>query len=62
MKDNPDTISLMEDVYEVLAEAIDRIPEQQGELFLTKLALLMAREIGDVTRFKSLTEAATLDL
>lgn len=40
----------IEAVYEELAQAIDAAGEEQSELFLARLCLLMAREIGDRDR------------
>ncbi len=56
------TLSGLEHVYDTLAEAIDRVPEGRGELFLTKLALLLSHELGDPQRVGELIEAALLDL
>jgi hypothetical protein len=52
----------LEATYDLLAQAIDRVPEGQGELLLVKLALLMAQELGDVDRVQALIEAALQDL
>lgn len=52
----------LEQVYDTLAEAIDRAPEGQSERFLVKLALLLAREVGDRDRFEGLVEGALRDL
>lgn len=56
------TIAGLESVYEQLAEALDRAPQAQRELFLVKLALLAAETLGEPERFAELTEAALLDL
>ena len=56
------TIAGLESVYEQLAEALDRAPQAQRELFLVKLALLAAEDLGEPERFAELTEAALLDL
>ena len=58
----PLTLSGLEQVYDTLAEAIDRVPDGRGELFLTKLALLLSQELGDPKRIGELIEAAMLDL
>lgn len=56
------TIAGLESVYEQLAEALDRAPQAQRELFLVKLVLLAAEALGEPERFAELTEAALLDL
>ncbi|MFC3230668.1 hypothetical protein ACFOGJ_25695 [Marinibaculum pumilum] len=40
----------LEPVYEELAMAIDRVGEAQAPLFLAKLALMLAHELGDRER------------
>ncbi|MEI8264514.1 MAG: DUF2783 domain-containing protein [Betaproteobacteria bacterium] len=52
----------LEDVYDLLAEAIDRTPPGRSELMLTKLALLLAQALGDRTRVQALVNAALEDL
>lgn len=52
----------LEQVYDTLAEAIDRAPEGQSERFLVKLALLLARELGDRAAFEAQVAAALRDL
>lgn len=52
----------LEKVYDALAVAIDRATPEKSELFLVKLALLAANEIGDAQRFIELAESALSDL
>jgi len=52
----------LEQVYEALAQGIDAAGEGKAELFLAKLALLMAREIGDAERVKALIDSAGRNL
>jgi len=52
----------LESVYETLASALDAVGREQGELFLVKLALLCAREIGDAQVLQALVERAQKDL
>ena len=52
----------LERAYDLLADAIDRIPPEQAELFLTKLALLLGERIGSAEVFRQLVEAAERDL
>jgi len=40
----------IEDVYTALAEGIDRHGPEASEMFLAKVALLLAEEIGDADR------------
>ncbi|HSV79426.1 MAG TPA: DUF2783 domain-containing protein [Ramlibacter sp.] len=55
-------IPALEDVYDRLAEAIDRVGEAKAKLLLVKLALLNANALGDADVFRSHLEAASLDL
>ena len=43
----------LETAYEVLATAIDTAGEKREALFLTRLALVLAHELGDIAAFKS---------
>jgi hypothetical protein len=52
----------LESVYDLLAQAIDRAPEGRSELMLTKLALLLAQEVGDRSRVEALVASALADL
>ena len=56
------TIPELEQVYDQLAQAIDRAGPERSELLLVKLALLAAREIGEAPRFAALIAAAERDL
>ncbi len=58
------TLSLagLEQVYDVLAHAVDRAPEGHSEVLLAKLALLLSQEVGDATRVAELVEVALQDL
>lgn len=59
------TLSLtdLEQVYDQLAEAIDQADaQQQSALFLTKLSLLCAQQLGDATVFEQLIQTALADL
>lgn len=55
-------VAELETVYDALAQAIDRAPDGKSELYLVKLALLMANEIGSARRVIELSETALLDL
>lgn len=62
---NTPTLSLdgLETVYDLLADAIDQATAAgRAELFLTKLALLNAHELGDAALFQRQLQAALQDL
>lgn len=48
----------VERVYEALAETLDGIGAEMSELFLSKLALLIAHELGEVEIVLGIIEAA----
>lgn len=52
----------LESVYETLASAIDAVGPDKSELFLVKLALLSARQIGDAQLLATLVANAQKDL
>ena len=52
----------LEAAYEALAVAIDAAGEKREALFLTRLALLLAHELGDVTAFKRAVQTALEEL
>ena len=54
--------SELEQVYESLAEAIDRFDEPTAQIFLAKLALLMAHRIGDAGIVRDCVEEAAQSL
>jgi hypothetical protein len=58
----PLTIAGLEAVYDCLAEAIDKAGPEKSELFLVKLALLNARDLGDARQFAAHVQAALHDL
>ena len=43
----------LESAYEALATAIDTAGEKREALFLTRLALVLGHELGDIAAFKS---------
>lgn len=55
------TIPGLEQVYDHLATAIDAVGPEKTELFLVKLALLMAHAIGDEQRVTGLIADAQQD-
>jgi len=56
------TIEQLEQVYQHLAEAIDRAGQENESLFLAKLALTLADQLSDPARFKTAIEIALQDL
>ncbi|MBY4678413.1 DUF2783 domain-containing protein [Marinobacterium arenosum] len=52
----------LEQVYDALAEAIDRAGEAHDRLFLTKLVLLLANRCGDRQAVLEAIDAALQDL
>jgi hypothetical protein len=47
-----------ETAYETLATAIDQAGPERDALFLTRLALVLAHELGDIAAFKSAIRTA----
>jgi hypothetical protein len=47
-----------ETAYETLATAIDSAGPQREALFLTRLALVLAHEVGDIDAFRKAVKAA----
>lgn len=56
------TVPGLEQVYDLLATAIDTVGADKTELFLVKLALLNANALGDPALFQSHIESAQKDL
>lgn len=54
------TLEELEQVYDVLAQSLDKAAK--AELFLVKLALLSAQALGSAQRFNELVESALQDL
>jgi hypothetical protein len=52
----------LEAAYESLAVAIDSAGEQREALFLTRLALVLAHEIGDIATFRRAVQTALEEL
>jgi len=48
----------LETAYEALATAIDTAGEKHEALFLTKLALVLGHELGDVATFRKAIQTA----
>ena len=56
------TIGGLETVYDHVATAIDAVGQDKSELFLVKLALLAAQQLGDEQVFADLIRRAQQDL
>jgi hypothetical protein len=52
----------LEAAYEALALAIDTAGEKREALFLTRLALVLAHELGDIELFKRAVQTALEDI
>ena len=52
----------LETVYDQVATAIDAVGQDKSELFLVKLALLAAQQLGDEQVFADLIRRAQQDL
>jgi hypothetical protein len=48
----------LETAYETLATAIDAAGAQREALFLTRLALVLGHELGDIAAFRRAVQAA----
>lgn len=55
-------LSGLEDVYDALATAIDQAGPDKAELFLVKLALLNAQQLGSASRVREHIAVALKDL
>ena len=52
----------LENVYDALANAIDKVGSEKANLFLVKLALLNANALGNIDLFETHLHAASQDL
>jgi hypothetical protein len=57
----PLTLTELEQVYDDIAQGVDRAGDR-SELFLAKLALLLAQALGDQPRVAALVDTALADL
>lgn len=51
-----------ETAYELIAQALDQVPESEDKLFLTKLALFLARRTGNLEGLREAIAAARRNL
>ena len=56
------TVPQLENFYDALAEAVDLATPEKSELFLAKLALLLARQVGDPAALEGAIRTALHDL
>jgi len=56
------TTAELEQVYDVIADGIDRAGEAKAKLFLAKLCLALANLVGDAARVRQSADAALRDL
>ena len=54
--------SKIEQVYEELAKALDKVADEEREIFLCKFSLLLARETGDLPLVIDMIEKAQSQL
>jgi len=52
----------LEQAYELLAQALDRVPEDKERLFLSKLALVLADACGDLEALRRAIDTAAGNL
>jgi hypothetical protein len=55
---NPMPFEDLETAYETLATAIDSAGPEQEALFLTRLALVLSHELGDIAAFRHAVQTA----
>ena len=56
------SVEELEQVYELLAEAIDEVGAEHEAAFLTKLVLVLAERLGDPARVREAVSIAKRDL
>ena len=56
------SVEELEQVYELLAKAIDEVGVEHEAAFLTKLALVLAERLGDPARVREAVEIAKRDI
>ncbi len=56
------TIAALEQVYDAIADGIDRAGDAKAKLFLAKLCLALANLVGDAAQVRQAAEAALRDL
>jgi len=56
------TTAALEQVYDVIADGIDRAGDAKAKLFLAKLSLALANLVGDAAQVRQAADAALRDL
>ena len=56
------SVSGLEEVYDLIAEGIDRAGSAKAKVFLAKLSLALANLLGDLPQVKHAVEASLRDL
>ena len=56
------SVAELEEVYDAIADAVDEAPEDKRLLFLAKLALTLASQLGDAAKVSEAIAAAARDL
>ena len=56
------TTAAIEAAYELIADGIDRAGEARAQLFLAKLCLALANQVGDLAEITQAVDAALRDL
>ena len=60
-KDKLDFVEL-EQVYERLADALDEVGQDKADIFLAKIVMLLARDVGDLGKVTEAIASAKADL
>lgn len=55
-------VAELEESYRLLAETVDRVGSDQESLFLAKLVLMLANQLGDIEFVRGAIEQAARDL
>jgi len=58
----PQQFAELEQAYDLLAVALDKVGKEKERLFLCKLALTLANEVGSFKRFSIAVQTAQQDL
>jgi hypothetical protein len=62
MIDKKLTTAAIEEIYDLVAAGIDRAGEAKAKLFLAKLCLALANQVGDIKEVTQAIDAALRDL
>jgi len=56
------TTAALEEIYDLVAAGVDRAGEARAQLFLAKLCLALANQVGDTAEVRQAVDAALRDL